>query len=189
MLIHFYAGPTMNEPIGKVLFDEAAIRERVAQLAQELTEEYHDTSLTIVAVMRGSVLFLADLVRLLSFPVRIELVGAESYGSSTVSSGQVRIVPLSDLTTCITDAHVLVLDDILDTGLTLSRVQEHIASFRPKSLRTCVFLDKPSRRTVVFEADFRGFVIEDHFVVGYGLDFDGRWRNLPYIAVLPSTST
>lgn len=177
----------MAEQIENILFDEPAIRERVEQLARQLNDDYQGLSLTIVAIMRGSVLFLADLVRLLSCPVRIEVVGAQSYGSGTVSSGQVRVVALSDLGKCVTSQHVLLLDDILDTGLTLSEVRKHIASFKPKSLRTCVFLDKPSRRTVAFEADFRGFVIDDQFVVGYGLDFDGRWRNLPYIAVLRQT--
>ena len=174
----------MDERIETVLIDESAIRRRLAELASELADSYQDAGLTIVAVLKGSLVFLADLMRLLPFPVRIELIRAESYRSATVSSGEVQIVEVSDLSAGAAGRDVLLLDDILDTGLTLTRAREHIAACLPRSLRTCVLLDKPSRRTVAFEADLTGFVIDDHFVVGYGLDFDGEFRNLPHIAVL-----
>jgi len=174
----------MDDRIDRVLIDDAAIRERLEDLAKEITTEYQGSALMIIAVMRGSFIFLADLIRLLPLRVRIDVIGAESYGSSTVSSGNVRLVQMCDLEAVTAGQHVLLLDDILDTGRTLSKVHACIAECEPESLRTCVLLDKPSRRVVDFEADFRGFVIDDHFVVGYGLDFDGELRNLPHIAVL-----
>ena len=174
----------MDDRIDRVLIDEATIRTRLEEFAKEIAAEYQGSALTIIAVMRGSFIFLADLIRLLPLRVRIDLIGAESYGSSAESSGNVRIVQMCDLQAITAGQHVLLLDDILDTGRTLSKVCACIAACKPASLRTCVLLDKPSRRVADLEADFRGFVIEDHFVVGYGLDFDGELRNLPQIAVL-----
>ncbi len=174
----------MDERIEEILIDETAIRRRLRELAEELTQIYLDHHLTIVAVLNGSIVFLADLIRLLPIPLRVEVVKASSYGSGMVSSGVVRIDELGDLRAAATGKHVLLIDDILDTGRTLSKIHQRLASYGPASLRTCVFLNKRARRAAPFEADFCGFEIEDRFVVGYGLDFDGEWRNLPYVAVL-----
>ena len=183
------ASHPMSTPAHRVLIDQPTIQRRVEGLAGELVEAYGDRDLTVVAIMRGSLIFLADLVRLLPMAVRIEVIAAESYGSGTESSGQVRMVSLSDVAASTRARHVLLLDDILDTGRTLAKVCAHIQAQGPKSLRTCVLLDKPARRAVDFEADFRGFTIDDHFVVGYGLDLDGEWRHLPYVAVVEDRPT
>jgi len=174
----------MDHRIDYILIDEPAIGRRVAELADELAAAYQGERVTLIAVLNGSLVFLADLMRLLPMPVRVEIVKAESYGAGTESSGKVRVAELGDLKASTSGRHVLLLDDILDTGRTLSVIHERIASYRPASLRTCVLLNKPARRVVEFEADFCGFEIDDHFVVGYGLDLDGELRNLPYVAAL-----
>lgn len=172
----------MPRQVARVLFTEAQIRQRVRELASEIQRDFGDEDLVILAVLRGSMIFLADLIRFLQGPVTIEVIRAASYGHATVSSGTARIRDEMDVD--IRNRDVLILDDILDTGRTLARIKGHIQSHGPRAIRTCVFLDKPSRRVVDIKPDYCGFTIEDHFVVGYGLDYKDTLRNLPYIGIL-----
>lgn len=156
------------------------IAARVEALAREITATYAGTDrLIVVGLLRGSFIFIADLVREIDLPVEVDFLEASSYGSATVSSREVRI--LKDLRGEIAGRDVLVVEDIVDTGFTLSHVLRLLKSREPRRLMTCALLDKPSRREVEVKADWTGFVIPDEFVVGYGIDFAQRNRNLPYI--------
>ena len=157
-----------------------AIAARVEALAREITEAYRGTDrLIVVGLLRGSFVFIADLVREIDLPVEVDFLEASSYGNATESSREVRI--LKDLRGEIAGRDVLVVEDIVDTGFTLSHVLRLLASREPRRLKTCALLDKPSRREVEIKADFTGFEIPDEFVVGYGIDFAERYRHLPYI--------
>lgn len=169
-----------------VLFSADAIARRVAELAAQIHGDCAGRPLTIVAILKGSVMFLADLVRHLGHDVTIELIEASSYGAGTESSGQVIIRRYGHLDVAGRD--VLLIDDIADTGRTLTSVQRTLADMGARSIRTCVLLDKPCRRQVEVAVDYRGFEVGDDFVIGYGLDHAGRYRNLPYIARLDPTS-
>ena len=140
--------------------------------------------LVLIGILKGSIYFLADLSRSISVPVEIELMSISSYGSSTKASGVVRI--LKDLDISITNRHVLIIEGLIDTGLTLSYLRRSLLARRPESLRICALLDKPARRAVDVHIDYIGFTIPDEFVVGYGLDFDQRYRNLPFVGALRS---
>jgi len=164
-----------------VLFTEAQIKRRVRALAADLKRVYGDGEFTIISIINGAVMFTADLMRQIDNPVRLDCIRISSYGART-KSGAPRIV--ASLTLNIAHRHVLLIDDILDTGKTLALVSGLIRRLDPASLRVCVLLDKQGRREVPFEADFVGFKIPDKFVVGYGLDFAERYRNLPCIGVL-----
>ncbi|OHE78216.1 MAG: hypoxanthine phosphoribosyltransferase, partial [Verrucomicrobia bacterium GWF2_62_7] len=155
---------------------------RIATLARDIGKCYGDDELSIITVLNGSMVFLGELLHRLPMPTRLDTVVGRSYGTRTTSSGRVRISRQWQLS--LKGRHVLLVDDILDTGLTLKRICDRIRREHPASLRTCVLLDKPTRRTVDLQPDFVGFTIPDKFVVGYGLDFAERYRNLPYIAVL-----
>ena len=157
-----------------------AIAARVEALAREITEAYRGTDrLIVVGLLRGSFVFIADLVREIDLPVEVDFLEASSYGNATESSREVRI--LKDLRGEIAGRDVLVVEDIVDTGFTLSHVLRLLASREPRRLKTCALLDKPSRREVEIKADFTGFEIPDEFVVGYGIDFAQRNRNLPHL--------
>lgn len=175
--------PVRRHPdLQSVLVTQAQISRRVKTLARDLKRTYGDEEITVVAIMNGAILFTADLLREIDNPIRLDCIRTTSYGSSTESHGTPKLV--HGLTLDITDRHVLVVDDILDTGKTLSLIASMIRGMRPASLRVCVLLDKKGRRVVPFEADFVGFEIPDKFVVGYGLDFAERYRNLHCIGVL-----
>jgi hypoxanthine phosphoribosyltransferase len=165
-----------------VLLSETEIALRVSALGAEITRDYAGKDLVVVGVLTGSVLFLADLIRHVALPMELDFVAMASYGHATKSSGEVRLI--KDLSHPVQGKHVLVAEDIVDTGLTLRYLIETIQARQPASIATCVLLDKPSRRQVDVPVEYRGFSIEDKFVVGYGLDYAGRYRNLPYIAVL-----
>ena len=165
-----------------VLFTEEQIKQRVAGLGRELKEAYGDTEFTIISIINGAILFTSDLMRQIDNPVRLDCIRISSYGDRTKSVGIPQLV--HSLTIDIAKRHVLLIDDILDTGKTISLVSGMIRKLNPASLKTCVLLDKQGRREVPFEADFVGFKIPDKFVVGYGLDFAERYRNLPCIGVL-----
>ena len=165
-----------------VLFTEAQIKKRVRELGRELRRKYGDGEFTIVSIINGAVMFTADLMREIDNPVRLDCIRISSYANRTKSVGTPQIV--HSLTIDIAKRHVLLIDDILDTGKTITLVAGLIAKLGPASLTTCVLLDKQGRREVPFEADFVGFKIPDKFVVGYGLDFAERYRNLPCIGVL-----
>jgi len=166
-----------------VLLDETTIKRRVRQLGREISASYCGNEITVITVVNGAIVFTADLLRQLAgVSVRLDCIRVSSYGSKTRSRGQPRIGRLFSLDVAGRD--VLLVDDILDTGKTLATVADLIRKRRPASLRTCVLLDKRARREIPFEADFVGFSIPDKFVVGYGLDFAERYRNLPCIGVL-----
>jgi hypoxanthine phosphoribosyltransferase len=173
----------MNNGIGKVLISEAEIKHKVSELAQRLTAEYEHKGLTIIGVLNGSLIFLSDLIRHIPFPVKIDTVRVNTYiGTSTVSKAETDII--NNISLNIKDEHVLIVDDILDTGKTLSRIVQVIKGHNPMSIQVCVLLNKEARRETEIVPDYCCFEIENKFVVGYGLDFDNKYRNLPYIAVL-----
>jgi len=172
----------MERDVARVLFDEEAIRERVRALAGVITARYRDRPLTMLAILKGSVVFAADLIRRVPLRMRLGFVNASSYRGSATTPGELRIdVPDDE---ALEGRDVLVVDEILDTGRTLSAVVEALRARGVENVGTCVLLDKPSRRAVAIQADHVGFEIDDAFVVGYGLDHDGQYRNLPYIGVL-----
>jgi hypoxanthine phosphoribosyltransferase len=168
--------------LDSILVSEAAIRRRIRRLGVEIGEIYGDEEITMIAIINGAILFTADLIRAIPNPIRLDCIRISSYRNETKSIGKPQLV--HSLTLDVTNRHVLLLDDILDTGKTLAMVVEVIRKLNPASLKTCVLLDKKGRREVPFEADFAGFEIPDKFVVGYGLDFAERYRNLPCIGVL-----
>lgn len=166
-----------------VLIDASQIREGVKNLGRELSDLYGGEEVVVIPLLRGAFVFAADLIRAMDTPVRVEFLGAASYGEETVSSGEVRLT--LDTSFPLHGKHVLIVEDIVDTGLTLSYIQKLIKSRNPRSIRTVVLLDKPSRRTVQTDLYKTLFTIPDRFVVGYGLDGPGGfWRNLPQIVAL-----
>jgi hypoxanthine phosphoribosyltransferase len=174
--------PTAHPDLSEVLFTGDQIKRRVKSLAREIKTVYGDGEFTIISLINGAVMFTADLMREIDNPVRLDCIRVSSYGNKTKSIGTPQIV--HSLTLDIQKRHVLLIDDILDTGKTLQLVSRLVRDLSPASLRTCVLLDKKGRREVDIEADFVGFEIPDKFVIGYGLDFAERYRNLPCIGVL-----
>lgn len=162
----------------QILFSRQEIKEKVESLGKIITEDFDD-NFVVISLLRGSFIFAADLVREIDKLVEIDFLTTSSYGHSESSSGEVRF--LTDLRTNIESRDVLVVDDILDTGNTLYAVKEKLLSYKPKSLKTCVLLDKPSRREADVSADYVGFEIDDIFIVGYGLNYGDHYRNVPYI--------
>ncbi len=166
-----------------ILISTADIQQRVRELALEIGRDYaDDTQLHLVSVLKGAFVFLGDLVRAMDRPVSLDFMALSSYGKSTSSSGEVRL--LKDLDSGLEGRNVIIVEDIVDTGLTLAYLQEILHARGPKSLKTACLLSKPSRRKVDVKVDYIGFTIEDRFVVGYGLDYAEQYRNLPYLAVL-----
>ena len=172
----------MHKDVKEILFSEEQLKERVAQIAAQIDRDYAGKELMLVSVLRGSFIFMADLVRAITVPCTVDFMAVSSYGSGTVSSGQVQIT--KDLSEDITGRHLLVVEDILDSGNTLSYLLEVLRARKPASIRLCTLLDKPERRVKPVQLDYTGFTIPDAFVVGYGLDYDEHYRNLPYIGVL-----
>jgi hypoxanthine phosphoribosyltransferase len=172
----------IDPDVEEVLLSGEEVQARVAELGAQLAADYAGRDPVLVSVLKGSIIFLADLVRAMPIPLAIDLMEVSSYGSSTESSGQVRI--LKDLSTSIEGRDVIVVEDIIDTGLTLNYLLRYLRDRRPASIRICCLLDKPARRLAPIEIDYRGFTIADRFVIGYGLDYGERYRNLPYVGVL-----
>ena len=172
----------METGITRILLSEDKIRQKVHELGQCITRDYQNKDLFVIGILKGSIVFMSDLIRSISLPLQMDFMAVTSYGSSTKTSGVVRI--LKDLETDIISKDVLIVEDIIDTGLTLSYLKENLLSRNPASLRICTFLDKPSRRRVPLVPDYNGYEIPDEFVVGYGLDCDGNYRNLPYVGVI-----
>lgn len=172
----------IDPDVEEVLLSSEEVQARVAELGAQLAADYAGRDPVLVSVLKGSIIFLADLVRAMPIPLSIDLMEVSSYGASTESSGQVRI--LKDLSTSISDREVIVVEDIIDTGLTLNYLLRYLADKGPASISICCLLDKPARRLAEIEIDYRGFTIPDRFVIGYGLDYGERYRNLPYIGVL-----
>jgi len=168
--------------IKEVLFSTEALAARVRELGAEISADYAGKEILMVGVLRGAIVFMADLARAISRPVTIDFIAVTSYGASTQSSGVVRI--LKDLDEEVEGRHVLIVEDIIDSGLTLKYLYENIKSRKPASVRICTLLNKPSRRQAEVPVDYNGFTIPDYFVVGYGLDYAEKYRNLPYVGVL-----
>ncbi len=172
----------LDGAVGEILIDEVSLSGRVAALGEEISADYADRELLLVGVLKGAVFFMADLMRHISVPCEIDFMAISSYGAATDSSGVVRI--LKDLDINIEGRHVLVVEDIIDSGLTLSYLVRNLESRMPASLEVCALLTKPARREIDVGVRYVGFEIPNRFVIGYGLDFAERYRNLPYVGVL-----
>ena len=172
----------MKEDVLRVLLSEDEIREKVRELGGKITADYKNSNLMLVTVLKGAVVFLADLMGQIDVPAEIDFMVVSSYGSGVKSSGVVKIV--KDLDVPLAGKDILIVEDILDSGLTLSYIKELLESRGPRSIRIATLLDKPSRRKVDLQADYIGFSVPDEFVIGYGLDYDEKYRNLPYIGIL-----
>jgi hypoxanthine phosphoribosyltransferase len=168
--------------VGETLVTEEALQARVRELAAEVSADYEGREMLVIGVLKGAVFFIADLLRHLTVPCELDFMAVSSYGSSTHSSGVVRI--LKDLDIPIAGRHVLVVEDVIDSGLTLSYLLKNLASREPASLEICTLLTKPGHKRLNIPIRYVGFDLPDAFVIGYGLDYSERWRNLPYIAVL-----
>ncbi|MDQ3067325.1 MAG: hypoxanthine phosphoribosyltransferase [Actinomycetota bacterium] len=173
---------TVTDAVGEILIEQEPLQARIAELGQEISREYDGRDLLLVGVLKGAVFFMADLMRELTIPCEIDFMAISSYGAATDSSGVVRI--LKDLDANIAGRDVLVVEDIIDSGLTLSYLMRSLGARKPASLEICALLTKPERREIEVPVKFVGFEIPNKFVIGYGLDFDERYRNLPYVAVL-----
>ena len=172
----------MRNDIDHILIAEDVLQKRIAELGEQISKDYAGKCPLLVSVLRGSFIFMADLTRHIQPFCQVDFMAVSSYGAGTVSSGQVNIV--KDLTDSIEGKDIIVIEDILDSGNTLSYLFQLLKARNPASLRLCTLLDKPSRRTKPIQADYVGFTVPDEFVVGYGLDYDELYRNLPYIGVL-----
>jgi hypoxanthine phosphoribosyltransferase len=170
----------------EILISAERIQTRVSELARQIAADYHNRPVTIVGVLTGSLIFLADLIRHLDLPLRIGLIQASSYRGASTAPGELQIQP--ELVPDVRGRHVLLIDDILDTGQTLAYLSDHLRSLGTASLRVAVLLRKRGRQSVPFQPDYCGFDIPNAFVVGYGLDYNDAFRNLPYVAVLPEAA-
>ena len=172
----------MNHDIKEILISQEALDARVRELGQEISEKYIGKELLMIGVLKGANVFMSDLMRAVSVPIQIDFIAASSYGSSTESSGVVRIV--KDLDYSIEGKHVMIVEDIIDTGLTLKYLYDNFSARGPASLSIISLLDKPERRKADIKVDYTGFVIPDEFIVGYGIDYAEKYRNLPFVATL-----
>ena len=176
-----------DQDVAEVILSEEQITQRVAQLAAQIAADYQDAELVLVGILTGSFVFLADLMRQLDRPCEVDFLRAASYGSGTVSSGEVAIG--EDLSLSVTGKHVLLVEDIVDSGRTLTELVRLVENRKPASVKVCALLSKSARRESAVELDYIGFEIPDRFVVGYGLDYAQRFRNLPFIGVLRENHT
>lgn len=175
--------------VSETLFTPEQVSSRVSELGKQISADYAEQDLVLIGILKGAFVFMADLIRSISIPIEIDFVAISSYGKSTRTSGEVRIV--KDLEESVEGKHVLIVEDIIDTGLTLklSYLVDNLRRRGAASVRICTLLDKPSRRKTDITADYVGFVIPDQFVIGYGLDYGGLYRNLPFVGVLSDKST
>lgn len=172
----------MNKDIEKILLTEEQIREKVNEIGKQISKDYAGKKLILISVLKGAVVFMADLMRAITIPCTIDFMAVSSYGGGTTSSGTVKI--LKDIDANLTGYDVLIVEDILDSGRTLSYLSNYLMGRGAKSIKIATFLDKPERRTVNIKADYSCFNVPNEFVVGYGLDFDQVYRNLPYVGIL-----
>lgn len=172
----------MNKDIEKVLFSEEMLAQTVLKLGRQISEDYQGRKLLLISILKGSIMFMSDLMRSIDIPCEIDFMAVSSYGSGTKNSGTVRI--LKDLDRDIRGYDVLIVEDILDSGMTLNYLMDLLYARDPNSIRICTLFDKPERRKVDIYADYSGLRVPDEFIVGYGLDYAERYRNLPYIGVL-----
>ena len=173
---------SMNINLSAVLFDERDLKNKISELGINISKQYEDKTPILICVLKGAVVFLADLMRHITVPVEVDFLAISSYGAFTESSGMVKLK--KDIISDIKDRHVIIIEDIVDTGLSLHYLINHLKSYNPASIATCVLLSKPEARKIDVAIDFLGFEIENDFVVGYGLDCNERYRNLPYIGIL-----
>jgi len=171
-----------SQPKPQILLTRQEIEATVSRLATEITGEYHDKHPLLIGVLKGSFMFMADLIRLLDFPLEVEFIGVSSYGKGSQTSGKVKVV--QGLRSPIKGGNILVIEDIVDTGLTTAFLLDYLRKKKPASLKLCVLTDKPSRRQIPVTIDYLGFTVPDKFLVGYGLDLDEKFRNLPDICFL-----
>jgi len=171
-----------REYLDEILIDEGKLKERIAELGKEISRDYQNENLHLICILRGGIIFLSDLMRKITVPNTVDFMAVSSYGVTRQSTGQVRIT--LDLKDDIQDRHVLLVEDIVDSGYTIASVLEFLKTRHPKSLRVCTLLNKPARREVEVPIDYCGFVIPNKFVFGYGLDMDEYYRNLPFIATV-----
>ncbi|KIL52530.1 hypoxanthine phosphoribosyltransferase [Jeotgalibacillus soli] len=172
----------LNQDIEKVLYTEEQLQEKIKELGSQLTEEYKDSYPLVIGVLKGALPFMADLIKRMDVYLEMDFMDVSSYGNSTVSSGEVKII--KDLNTKVEGRDILILEDIIDSGLTLNYLVDLFRYRKAKSIKIVTLLDKPSGRKADVKADYVGFVVPDAFVVGYGLDYAERYRNLPYIGIL-----
>ncbi|MBC8015643.1 MAG: hypoxanthine phosphoribosyltransferase [Sporomusaceae bacterium] len=172
----------MINDVESVLLSAEELSKRVAEIGADITSDYAGKEILMIGVLRGAVLFMADLARAIKVPVAIDFMAVSSYGSGTSSSGVVRI--LKDLDEDVAGKHVLVVEDIIDSGLTLNYLLDNLKSRKPASIKLCTLLNKPERRKVKVDIDYNGFDVPDYFVIGYGLDYKEKYRNLPFIGIL-----
>lgn len=172
----------MDSILKEILVSEDDIKKRVVELGEMITKDYIDKDLVVIGILKGAVIFMSELVKNIKLPITMDFMAVSSYGKSTVSTGEVRII--KDLDFSVEGKELLVVEDIIDTGLTLSYLIDNLKKRGANSVKVCTLLDKPDRRTVGVEVDYLGFEIPDEFVVGYGLDYAERYRNLPYVGAL-----
>lgn len=172
----------MNDDIREVLISEEQLKLKVAELGAQISRDYEGKNLLLVSILKGAVVIMADLMRAVTIPCAIDFMVVSSYGGGTETSGLVKII--KDLDSNLSGKDVLIVEDVLDTGVTLSKLKPMLQLRNPNSIKICAILDKPSRRTADIKADYTGFEVPNEFVVGYGLDYDEKYRNLPYVGVL-----
>ena len=171
-----------RETIGKILYTEEQIKARVDELARQIEKDYEGEELILLCTLKGAVLFMADMMKAINLDTMIDFIAASSYGSGTSSSGFVKVT--KDVSMDLYNKNVLIIEDIVDSGTTLKFMKEYLQDRNPKSVRIATLLDKPARRTADVTPDYVGFTVDDLFIIGYGLDYDQRYRNLPYISYL-----
>lgn len=172
----------MKNDVAKVLFSEEKIEEKVSELGAMISKDYEDKDLIVVGILKGANIFMSDLIRKIDLPIQIDFMDVSSYGLSTTSSGVVKII--KDLDQNIEGKDVIIVEDIIDTGLTLHYLCDALSARKPKSLKICTLLDKPERRKIDLKVDYKGFEVPDEFIIGYGIDYAEKYRNLPYVGVL-----
>ena len=172
----------MHQDVERILFTEEELRRRVKELAAQIEKDYDGKELVLASVLRGSYIFMADLTRAIDLPATVDFMVVSSYGAGTTSSGQVEIK--KHLSDAIEGKHLIIVEDILDSGNTLYYLMDVLRVRKPASIKICTLMDKPERRAKPITADYSGFTIPDAFVVGYGLDYDEKYRNLPYVGIL-----
>lgn len=172
----------MSDKVGKVLFTREQIEERAREIGEQIARDYAGEDIYLIGTLRGAVVWMTDMMKNIPNDMEIDFIMASSYGSGTTSSGSVKIK--KDLEGDIKGKNVIIVEDIVDTGTTLKFLKEHLAEREPKSIKICTLLDKPSRRVADIHADYTGFSIDNLFVIGYGLDYDQKYRNLPYVSYI-----
>ncbi|MBU3803543.1 MAG: hypoxanthine phosphoribosyltransferase [Candidatus Cellulosilyticum pullistercoris] len=172
----------MRQDIQEVLFTEAELNERINELGEQITADYEGKSLIVVGILKGSNIFTSDLVRKINLPLKMDFMAVSSYGNATESTGVVKI--LKDLDRGIEGEHVLIVEDIVDSGLTLKYLKDILLTRNPASIKVCTLLDKPARRKEDIKPDYLGYEVPDEFIVGYGIDYAEHYRNLPYVGIL-----